>query len=171
MGNVPWFWPGVVASLVAGTLLAVPVGRALRIRPVLAGVLLFSSGIIISATLTPLRDALEVGAVGTGTCDFSRLGLAPLLELGYRNDTSLNVILFVPLGLGIALVSQSRLRAALSLAAISLPFAIEAIQLMAPVLDRGCQSADVIDNLTGLFIGFVIGLVVKLFGRLHKKPG
>ncbi len=171
MGNVPWFWPGVFVSLIAGTLLAAPVGRTLRIRPVLAGLLMFSVGIIVAATLTPLRDALEVGAVGTGTCDFSRLGLAPLAELSDRNDTSLNVILFVPLGLGIALVPQRRLRGTLLLAAIASPFVIEAIQLIAPVLDRGCQSADVIDNLTGLSIGFVIGLVVRLFGWLLNKIG
>jgi hypothetical protein len=166
MGNVPWFWPGVLVSLVAGTLLAVPVGRTIRIRPVLAGVLLVSFGIIAAATLTPLRDALELGAVGTGTCDFSRSGLAPLAELRYRNDTSLNIVLFVPFGLGISLVPQPRLRGTLLLTAIALPFVIEAIQLAAPVLARGCQSADVIDNLTGLAIGFALGSIARLFRRL-----
>ena len=166
MSNVPWFWPGVLVSLVAGTLLAVPVGRTLRIQQVLAGVLLFSVGIIVAATLTPLRGALEMGAVGTGTCDFSRLGLAPFAELRYRNETSLNIVLFVPFGLGISQVTQPRLRGTLLLAAIALPFAIEAVQLAAPVLARGCQSADVIDNLTGLAIGFGLGSIARLFRRL-----
>jgi hypothetical protein len=171
MANVPWFWPGVLASLVVGTSLAFPVGRALRVRPVLAGAILVSVGIIIAATLTPLRDALEVGAVGTGTCDFSRLGPPPLAELGYANDTSLNVILFIPFGLGLGLVSAPRLRASMLLVATALPFAIETIQLLAPVLARGCQSADVIDNLTGLFTGFVLGVIAKLLRRPPDRRG
>ena len=44
-------------------------------------------------------------------------------------------------------------------AAIALPFAIEATQLLVPLLGRGCESADVVDNLIGLAIGLAIGLV------------
>jgi hypothetical protein len=77
MNNVPWFWPGVLVSLVVGVLLAVPLGHAFRVRPLLAALLLVSFGSILAATLTPLRDALEFGAVGTGVCDFSRVGPPP----------------------------------------------------------------------------------------------
>jgi hypothetical protein len=59
----------------------------------------------------------------------------------------------------------------LLLAAIALPFVIEIIQLLAPVLARGCQSSDVIDNLIGLSIGFAIGVVARSLTRLLKKSG
>jgi hypothetical protein len=169
MNNVPWFWPGVLVSLVLGVALAIPLGRALRIRQVLAAVLLVSFGCILAATLTPLRDALESGAIGTGTCDFSRVGPPPLDYLGYRNDVSLNIVLFVPLGLGIGLIGNRRLTRILLLAAIALPFVIETIQLLAPVLARGCQSSDVIDNLIGLAIGLTIGAGARLLTRLLSR--
>jgi glycopeptide antibiotics resistance protein len=162
MSNVPWFWPGVLLSTVLGVAIATRLGRALGIPATLAGALVVTTGIIIAATLTPLRTALDSGAVGTGTCDFSRLGLAPLADLASRNDTSLNILLFIPLGAAIGLIGRSRVTAALTLAAIALPFAIETIQLLAPILARGCQSADVIDNLSGLTIGLVIGALFRI---------
>ena len=76
--------------------------------------------------------------------------------------SSLNVALFIPLGIAIGLVHVSRPWAALTFAAIALPFAIEAIQLVAPILDRGCQSADVVDNLTGLALGLLIGTGLRI---------
>jgi hypothetical protein len=54
--------------------------------------------------------------------------------------------------------------AALLAAAISLPFVIEAIQRQALVLNRSCQSADVVDNLAGLAIGLVIGALLGYAG-------
>ncbi len=51
------------------------------------------------------------------------------------------------------------------IAAIALPFAIETIQLLLPVLDRACESADVVDNLTGLVIGLGGGVVAGWLGR------
>ena len=118
---------------------------------------MLSLGIILSATLTPLRWAIDFGATGSGVCDFSRIGLAPLGELLRFNDTSLNILLFIPLGVTIGLVPMSRRKAAVVAAAMALPFAIETIQLLVPWLDRGCQSADVIDNLTGLIVGLAAG--------------
>jgi hypothetical protein len=169
MNNVPWFWPGVLVSLLVGVMLAIPLGHAFRVRPLLAAVLLVSFGSILAATLTPLRDALESGAIGTGICDFSRVGPPPLEYLGYRNDVSLNIALFIPLGLGIGLVGNRRLTGILLLAAIALPFVIETIQLLAPVLARGCQSSDVIDNLIGLSIGLALGVCARLLMRLLKR--
>jgi hypothetical protein len=47
----------------------------------------------------------------------------------------------------------------LTVAAIALPFAIETTQMVVPVIERGCQSADVFDNLTGLAVGLAIGTI------------
>jgi len=52
--------------------------------------------------------------------------------------------------------------------AIALSFAIETTQLLVLWLDRACQSADVVDNLTGLAIGLAGGIVARRLaaGRL-----
>jgi glycopeptide antibiotics resistance protein len=139
-------------------------------RPV-AWAILVGFGVIVSATLTPLRGALNFEAVGTGTCDLSRIGLAPVAQLMRLNETSLNVALFIPLGIAIGLVQASGPRAALILASTALPFGIETIQLLAPILDRGCQSADIVDNLTGLLVGLVIGTGLRFLGSRIREAG
>jgi hypothetical protein len=159
MENVPWFWPGLLISIIVGVLAAPAVARRLAIGPIHAAILVASFGLIVAATLTPLRPALESGAVGTGVCDLTRFGPPPLRDLLGLNDTTLNLVLFAPLGAAIALLPQPKPRRALLAIAVGLPFAIETIQLLTPVLDRGCQSADVVDNLTGLIVGFVAGAV------------
>ena len=82
----------------------------------------------------------------------------------------LNVLLFMPLGVSIAFMPRSRLKVAVLVAAIALPFAIETTQLLLPILDRGCQSADVIDNLTGLVLGLAGGSVAGLLaGAVYRR--
>jgi VanZ family protein len=94
--------------------------------------------------------------IGPG-CDLTRVGLASLEDLSSFNDASLNILLFVPLGAAIGLLPGSRRKAAIAIAAILAPFAIELFQLLVPQLGRGCQSADVVDNLTGLVLGLAAG--------------
>jgi hypothetical protein len=171
VGNVPWFGPGVLLSVVAAALLAVPLGRALSIRPLMAGMLVLCFGVILSATLTPLRGALETGAFGTGICDFSGLDSTPLDEPRLRNDRTLNVALFAPLGLVIGLLPFSWRTGFVLVLAIALPFAVETVQLMALPLARGCQLVDVVDNLTGLSIGLVLGVALKQTRRIPNRWG
>lgn len=165
---IPWLLPGFTASLVVAFLLRGPVQRRLRTGPFLSWSLIVSLGIILSATLTPSREAIEFGAVGTRTCDLSRIGLARIQDLLGHGDTTLNVLLFAPLGAAIGLLPRSRRKAAIVVGALALPFAIEATQLLVTRLDRACQSADVIDNLTGLAVGLGIGAVT---GRFAGKAG
>jgi glycopeptide antibiotics resistance protein len=80
-------------------------------------------------------------------------------ELRTNGDALGNILMFIPLGVTISLVPGSRRKAAIVVAAIALPFAIETIQLLLPALDRACESADVVDNLTGLVIGLGGGSV------------
>ena len=162
MSSVEWFGPGlVISAIVAGVVCGV-VARLLGTRPLVAWLLVFSVGSIVAATLTPIHDTLETGAAGVGTCDLSRFGPAHLADLRTLNDTSLNVLLFLPLGAAIGFLPDRRGKVAVAALAVAFPFAIEGIQLVATSLHRGCQSADVADNLTGLLLGFAVGQAVHL---------
>jgi glycopeptide antibiotics resistance protein len=169
--DLPWLLPGAAIAFVVSLAASGAVGRALRVRRPIACVMVLSLGIILAATLTPQSEALAFGAVGTGSCDFSRIGLAPLHELLEFKETSLNVLLFAPLGASIAFIPRSRLKVVVIIAAIALPFAIETTQLLVPALDRACESADVVDNLTGLVMGLGGGVVAgRLVAAVDRLP-
>jgi glycopeptide antibiotics resistance protein len=166
---LPWLLPGAAIVLVVSLVVSGAVGRALRVRRPVAWVMVLSLGVILAATMTPQWEALAFGAQGSPSCDFSRIGLAPLREFLRFSDTSLNVLIFVPLGATIGLLPRSRRSAVVMIAAIALPFAIETIQLLLPVLDRACESADVVDNLTGLVIGLGGGVVAGWLARSRAR--
>lgn len=165
LADYAWFWPGVATSIVLGIVLSRRVARALKARRTVAMTLLLSLGLIASATLTPSREAVRFGTIGSGSCDLGRIGPASLAELLAFGDPTLNVLLFIPLGVVIGLFPASRRKVVLVVAALALSPAIETIQLLARGLDRACQSSDVSDNLTGLVIGLVVGLVVGVVAR------
>lgn len=156
---LPWFLPSTALFVVVALAVGRPLARRLVTRFWLACALVIGFGIIVSATLTPLNGQFNLAAVGR-TCDFSRMGLAPLDELTYLDDTSLNILMFIPFGTAIGLLGRSRQQVALILAAIALPLMIETTQLLVPALERGCQSADVFDNLTGFAVGLAFGVLL-----------
>jgi VanZ family protein len=158
---VPMFVPGMAVTLVAAALAARPLARFLDVDALVATVLLLGFGAVLSATLTPSWDALRAGVQGSGVCDLSRIGLAPLSELRSVNDTSLNVILFMPLGVALGALPATRRTAVVVAIAFALPFVIEGTQLVVPALDRACQTADLFDNVSGLVLGGGIALVSR----------
>ena len=164
---VPLLLPGLVVSAFAAAVLAGRIGRGLRTSPLHGGLLVASLGLIVSVTLTPLNSAFQ-GEAGTGLCDMSRLGFAPLSDYGDLGEPGQNLVLFVPLGISLGLLPRSSARSRLILAALALPIAIEGTQLTLTVLDRGCESGDVIDNLTGLILGFGAGGIVRLLVSLAR---
>ena len=169
--DLPWLLPGFAISVAVGIAAGGWVGRALGLRRAVAAALIVSIGLVLAATLTPQWEALAFGARGSGTCDLSRMSLAPLHELLRFDDTSLNVLLFAPLGVSIAFMPRSRLKVAFLFGAIALPFVIETTQLLLPILDRGCQSSDCIDNLTGLVLGLAGGAVAgRLASAVYRRP-
>jgi glycopeptide antibiotics resistance protein len=91
-----------------------------------------------------------------------------LRQLFNFDETSLNVLLFVPLGVTVGLASSPRRLLALLGLALALPVAIEAIQLVATPLDRACQSGDVIDNVSGFLVGFVPALLASVAIRAGR---
>jgi hypothetical protein len=158
---LPWLIPGSVAALVISIPASGRVGVWLGIHRILAALLLFSLGVILSGTLSPLQGGDLLPPDARDTCDLSRTWLATSLDFETENDVVVNILMFVPFGFAIGTIPLSWRKVAVMLLAIGLPFAIEGTQLLVVPLGRGCQAADVIDNLTGLFIGLVMGWPVS----------
>ena len=168
--SVPWLLPGAAIALVAGVAASGPVGRSLGVARVVAAVIIVSMGVILAATLTPCPCLPEPGT--GGACDLSRIGLPSPSQLIAPLDTAGNILAFIPLGFAIALVPRSRRKGALLAGAVALPFAIETIQLLATPLGRACESADVVDNLTGLVLGLVAGTIAaRITGSGRARTG
>jgi hypothetical protein len=167
--HVPGFLPGVALSVLIGVAARHRIGHALGVRPAFAVALVVSIGTVLAATLTPLNVA-EVGGGHPSTCDLSRLTFATSEDLRWTIDVGLNILLFVPLGVLLALLPRSPRKATLIVVALVLPVGIELTQLLAAPLDRACQSGDVIDNLTGLAIGLAIGALAKVLGLGPADP-
>ena len=166
--NVPLFLPAVVLSVAVAMVLASGVARWLSTRPSIAFFGLVSFGVIIAATLTPGSEALMSGVASSGGCDMSRVGIIPLSDLTRVSEPSLNILLFVPLGIALGLLPWTRRSMAVVAIAVLLPLAIELIQAVATDLGRGCESADVVDNLTGLLVGLVVGGSAGAIGRTRR---
>lgn len=170
LDDYPGFFPGLAISVLVATGIYRYVARRMGITEPIAWLLVMSFGGVIAATLTPGVEAL-LPMSGTAACDVSRIGPATLADYLALGTTSLNVILFVPLGVLIALLPRSRVMAFAIIGAALMPPAIEAIQLAATPLGRACQSADVADNLIGLALGFAAGSTgVWISRRASKQP-
>ena len=162
--GLPWFMPTMVVVALLAALASGSVARVLGTRRAVGALLIMSVGVVLAATLTPQGSAFAAGEIGSGSCNLERLrpaGPWTYLALG---EALGNVLLLVPLGLAIALLPASRGRTRLLAGAIALPLVVEGIQLSVVVLNRACESADVIDNLLGLALGLGIGWAVNRAG-------
>lgn len=166
IGDLPLFWPAALLVLVFSAGLAGPAARGLRTSGLQAFALLGSVGVILAATITPSIAAFLRLDRPQG-CLLGQFDLPALEVLLYPNETSLNVAMFVPLGLVCGLMRRWSQVTFLSALAVGLPFAIEIIQYAVPALGRVCSTADVADNLTGLAVGLLISIVlVRPIGSL-----
>jgi hypothetical protein len=157
VADYPWLLPGSLVAFVLAVPLSTRASRWLRTTRPVAWVILLSLGVILAATLTPPGADPAFRVVAVGSCDLSRFGPPSLAQLLAPSDVTGNILGFIPLGFAIGLVPGSRRKALALAAAAALPFAIEATQLLVTSLGRVCQSGDVVDNLTGLAIGLVLG--------------
>ena len=169
LNSTPWFWPALALAVSASLVACRPLARVLRTSPLVGFLLVLSLGGIVALTLTPGEDAFSrfdrsfcyIEAVGP-------IGVGRVLNLGERG---LNVLLFLPLGACIAVLPRSRIKAALIAGAVVLPFIVEGIQYALPAFGRSCSSVDVVDNLTGLLVGFAVGGLVRLGIGLAGRRG
>ena len=146
--------------MVVAIALSPHVARRLRTWRPVAALLLIGFGLVLAATLTPTAQALD-GAASDGVCRVWRLGFLPLEALFRVNGASLNVLLFIPLGVAVGLLPWARATVPVVTVAIVLPFFVEAIQLVATPLGRQCQIDDIFNNLLGLAIGSVLGAIAR----------
>ncbi len=157
---LPWVVPGVALALVVSIAAGGRLARWLRVPRVVAWLLITSTGVILAGTVSPLGLEYRAKPQAVLSCDFSRIGPAGIGDLIRPTDPLGNILMFIPLGFAIALAARSSRKAAVLAGAFALPFLIEATQLVVTPLERGCQSADVVDNLTGLALGLFAGTVV-----------
>ncbi len=153
------FLPGLLLALLVGLIGGRRAATVLNVGPLLGTVTLVALASILATTLAPDAGIPDPGT-GPGICILVRFVPAPLAELTAITEASLNVILFLPLGLALGLAPRTRSTAIAIGAAVALPFAIETIQYVVPALGRYCDSGDVADNLTGLIAGLAVGLTV-----------
>jgi hypothetical protein len=163
--SLPWLVPGSLVALVVSILASRRAGGWLRIDRALAAFLLFSLGIILVGTLTPIAADEVVPPELRDACDFSRTSLATPADLASGGDVVINILMFMPFGFALGSIRWTWRKVAIILAAIVLPFAIETVQLAVLELGRGCQAADVVDNLTGLLVGVCAGIPVSWWPR------
>jgi VanZ like family len=170
--TLPWLIPSVVVALVVSVVVSGPVGRSLRSHPIASFLLVFSFGVILAGTLSPVSGG-GFPTADVRTCDLSRQWLATPSDLVLPNDVVINILMFMPFGFAVGMLPMSGRKIEVALAAMALPLAIEALQLLLVPLGRGCESADVVDNLTGLFIGLVGGLPVSFLSppRMRRLSG
>ena len=146
-------------SLVLALVLCGWAARRLGTGRVEAWLFIASIGVILAATLVPQPFGVESHPSGIMTCDLSRIGPASLATYLKFNDPALNIVLFIPLGVALGQLDRRQHRGRLIAAAVMLPVGIELTQALVVPLGRACQGGDVFDNLTGLFVGLVIGAV------------
>ncbi len=158
--RLPWLLPMLILTCVVARTAGERTADWLGVPRAIAWMALGSTGVILAGTVTPLSQAFRSAPQGTLSCDLSRVGPAGWAVLSGPSDALFNIVMFVPLGFALALAPASIRKSAVVGGALLLPVAIEAVQSMVPPLGRGCQSADVADNLTGLLLGLCAGTVV-----------
>lgn len=170
--GAPWALPAGVLALVIATAVTWPVARRLNVRLFPVWLFVAAAGGFLAATVTPSPGAGHWS--WRGVTSFAVVLPSPN-ALHTLNDTSVNVLLGVPLGLAAVWLSGECRRWWPLLVAVALPFVVEALQALLPLGRSGFQLPDVIANGIGLVTGgvlgaLVVGSVIWFRGRPHAAP-
>lgn len=159
--SVPWAIPVVVASVVVGVVAGVLLRPRLGPTAWIVAATIVSIGLIVGITLTP-NAGFDGQAFIDPRPDPGPWGYltAPAYWL-HLDSRSLNVALFIPLGLTLALLARGRLRWVVLGIGLAAPWIVEVLQRVLPFA-RDSQYIDVADNSTGFVLGFVIGFALGL---------
>lgn len=161
---LPWFLPGLAVSALVALIISPFVAHVLGTPRAVAFLMVVSIGAIAAATLLPAAGGLDMTAEHVGGCHTDRPWVAPLDHYLRPSEESLNVLLFVPLGIAVALLPRARRTLAVGIMLFGLSVAVESFQVLVPVLGRSCEIGDVVANTLGLGIGLLIGVCVRTIG-------
>jgi glycopeptide antibiotics resistance protein len=159
--DVPLSVVALTIALVFAIVLSPTIARWTQASRLVSALLLLGFGFVLAATITPTAAAID-GATSDGVCHIASIDIVRPDELLRASGASLNVLLFVPLGIALGMLPRTRAAGVSTLAAIALPFAVETVQFLLTPLGRSCQATDVFYNLMGLAIGVVAGSLFRL---------
>jgi hypothetical protein len=160
------FAPELVLAVVFGLAGGVLWARMARLGILLGIVTATSLTVIVALTLSPAGPFPDVGFV-PGFCETRQWGPGSFEDLTTIGEPSLNVVLFVPLGVSVAF-HRGSIRLLTLVASALLPIAIELAQLKLPALGRYCDSMDIADNELGLLLGLGAGAILAWFAHLAQ---
>ena len=161
---VPWLLGSIPVAVITGLLVGHVARRSTRLTPAVGSGLIAASLIVIMvATLSPPFTGYLYGE-RTHPCSIS--SFRPTLSWWHPDSRALNVWLFAPLGVGVALQVK---RWQVLAAALTLSPLIEILQHYLPFTLRVCDSQDVADNWLGLLIGFGVSAALVFLLSPHLK--
>ncbi len=153
---------GLAIGLIAALVLCWPLAKLTGSSVLVMFGVLASLAAIGAFTLTPGTPGFEqVGCI-------YNIAQPTRSDLVRPTDISLNILLFIPLGLFLSWLRKPAVVViGIALAAL-LPFAIEFAQLRF-IPNRSCSFYDVATNLSGLVIGVVLGLLVRAVVSMLRR--
>lgn len=159
--SVPWAIPVVLGSVAVAVVVGALLQRRWGATAWLVAAAIVSVGLIVGITLTP-----NAGYDGTPFVD-PRPDPGPWGYLTapaywfHLDARSLNVALFIPLGLTLALLARGSMRWVILAIGLAAPWLVEGLQRVLPFA-RDTQYIDVADNSTGFVVGFLLGFATGL---------
>ena len=166
---VPWAIPLVVASVVIALVVGFSLQRTRGRSAWLLAALIVSAALVIALTLTP-NAGVEESSLVDPRSDRGPWGYLRQPEYWLHLDSrTLNVALFIPLGLTLGLLARGAARWVILGFGLVLPWLVEGLQVVLP-FDRDPQSIDLADNSTGVLIGFALGLLVMSVAQTARDP-
>lgn len=171
---VPWAIPLVAASVVIALVVGFSLQRTRGRSAWLLAALIVSAALVIALTLTP-NAGVEESSLVDPRSDRGPWGYLRQPEYWLHLDSrTLNVALFVPLGLTLGLLARGTARWVILGFGLALPWIVEGLQSVLP-FDRDPQSIDLVDNSTGFIVGYAAGLLIMCLaastrGRAPTMP-
>ena len=171
---VPWAIPLVAASVVVALVVGMSLQRTRGRSAWLIAALMVSAALVVALTLTP-NAGIEESSLVDPRSDSGPWGYLRQPEYWLHLDSrTLNVALFIPLGLTLGLLARGAARWAILVFGLALPWIVEGLQSVLP-FDRDPQSIDLADNTTGFVVGYAAGLLImslvaSMRGRAPTTP-
>lgn len=161
--------PSTLIALAVVAVLTFPIARLIARRTRrpwwLTGLAVGAVGVILAATLGP--DMLNDPIMSLRGCVESLLdfrGDLRAISEGLVADALPNVILYLPAGFLVAVLTRRPVLTLLSLIALS-----AGVEIVQPYLARSCTSTDWMSNSAGALVGVAGAVVLTLLIRRHPR--